>query len=375
MIGKKLVVISHTLHVKTKERTIVGWGPTVNEINFLADYWDEVVHVGCLGKDEGNSSLVPYSRANITFIAIPEFGGVRLIDKLNVFTQSFRILKTIKQTLQGASHVQIRVPMGIGIYVLPYFLILPRKFYLWVKYANNWQYVSKSMGYRFQRWFLKRNYLNCPVTINGKWSQQDSHLKSFENPCITQEQFKQGQEVIKDFSGQFTIVIAGRLESAKGMDLLLEIVDQLPKQRIYKFIFLGDGPLKNQLIAAFKQAEINAEFCGFVNQETVHLNLQKAHFLLLPSKSEGFPKVIAEAWNYACIPISTAVGSIPHYVKNEFNGFILDNISSSSILNTISAALKLDNNELNQISNKGKKESFKFTFDYYLSHLKEEVLL
>ena len=45
-MSKKLVVISHTEHY-TVAGVIKGWGPTVHEINFLADYWDEVVHVGC----------------------------------------------------------------------------------------------------------------------------------------------------------------------------------------------------------------------------------------------------------------------------------------------------------------------------------------
>jgi len=45
---KKLVVISHTEHQLNKDGIIVGWAPTVNEINFLAGYFDEVVHVACL---------------------------------------------------------------------------------------------------------------------------------------------------------------------------------------------------------------------------------------------------------------------------------------------------------------------------------------
>lgn len=93
--------------------------------------------------------------------------------------------------------MQIRVPMGIGVYVLPLFLFIPRKFTLWVKYANNWGHVSSSLGYRFQRWFLEKKFLNCAVTINGFWPNQKKHLQSFENPCITEEQNKIGQLINK----------------------------------------------------------------------------------------------------------------------------------------------------------------------------------
>jgi glycosyltransferase involved in cell wall biosynthesis len=43
----------------------------------------------------------------------------------------------------------------------------------------------------------------------------------------------------------------------------------------------------------------------------------------LPSDNEGFPKVIAEAANYGCVPIVSNVSSIPHYI-NESNGFLWD---------------------------------------------------
>ena len=48
MKRKKLVIISHTEHYVNSDGAIVGWGSTVNEINYLADYWSKVVHVACL---------------------------------------------------------------------------------------------------------------------------------------------------------------------------------------------------------------------------------------------------------------------------------------------------------------------------------------
>ena len=43
MRRKKLLIISHTQHYKDKNNQVVGWGATINEVNFLADYWEEVV--------------------------------------------------------------------------------------------------------------------------------------------------------------------------------------------------------------------------------------------------------------------------------------------------------------------------------------------
>ncbi len=373
LIGKKLVIISHTLHAINERSEVVGWGPTVAEINYLSDHWSDVVHVACFGQENANASMKSYSNKNIRFSPIPTFGGLRIIDKVSVFTNAFTVIRVILKELKGASHVQIRVPMGIGVYVLPLFLFIPRKFTLWVKYANNWGHVSSSLGYRFQRWFLEKKFLNCAVTINGFWPNQKKHLQSFENPCITEEQNKIGQLINKEFDKEFKVVFAGRIDSEKGLDFLLEIIPKLPNEKIQEWVFIGDGSLREKLEIEFKKVNINTRFLGFVEQELVHKELQEAHFLVLPSKSEGFPKVVAEAWNYGCIPICSAVGSIPHYLENEKNGFLMSELNSISLLQTINVAFFLNSKELKKIAKNGSIGSTEFRFENYLKNLEEKI--
>lgn len=373
IIGRKLLIISHTLHTKSYNNDIIGWGPTITEINHLADRWDEVVHIACLAKEQQVPSMLPYIHDNIRFCAIPLFGGVSLKSKLNVFTQSLEICKVIIAELKGATHVHIRVPMGIGLYILPLFWFIPRKFKLWVKYANNWGHVSSSIGYRFQRWFLNMNFLRCPVTINGYWPKQSAHLITFENPCITSSQLVIGSTIKKDFKKRFKIVFAGRLEDAKGINYLLEVLDVINHDKILEWVFLGDGPLLLDLKKKFSNVMIPVRFLGFVSQEEVHKELNEAHFLVLPSKSEGFPKVVAEAWNYKCIPICSAVGSIPHYLEHGVNGFLIHELSSMSIKNSINDALNTSSEVLEMISKKGNEMAFKFTFEKYIEHLNQSI--
>ena len=128
MSGKKLIVISHTAHQKLEDGTLVGWGPTVAEINYLSNYWEEIVHIACLEPFSSNPSLQPYHNDNIKLAFVPSFGGRSLWAKLSVFYLAPQIIYKILNNLKGATHIQIRVPMGIGIYVLPLFLFIPRKF-------------------------------------------------------------------------------------------------------------------------------------------------------------------------------------------------------------------------------------------------------
>jgi glycosyltransferase involved in cell wall biosynthesis len=373
MTGKKLVVISHTAHQYLLDGTLVGWGPTVAELNYLSQYWDELLHVACIEPYANNPSLQSYQSKNIRFAPIPSFGGTTWLRKLGVFYKAPQIIWQIVKSLKGATHVQIRVPMGIGIYILPLFFFFPRKFILWVKYANNWGHVSNSIGYRFQRWFLKKNFLNCKVTINGFWLNQKAHLKSFENPCITEDQFEFGKIIGKIFEKKLSVVFAGRIEEAKGIDLLLQVLEMLPQDRFEEWIFIGEGPLKEPLQSITKESNINAIFPGFVSQAEVHRYLANADILILPSKTEGFPKIVAEAWNYQVIPLVSPVGSLPHYLEHRKNGFMMDGVSQECLNTTFENLLVMTPQELQRIAQNGHELAYKFTFDYYYKHLQKEV--
>lgn len=372
---KKLLIISHTPHQIDLNGNLLGWGPTVGELNYLSNFWEEMVHVGCLEAFENNPSYLPYSNNNIKVDLIPSFGGKTFISKLSVFYNAPSIVFKILKNIPGSTHIQVRVPMGIGIYVLPLFCLIPRKFTLWVKYANNWGYVSSSLGYRLQRWFLQQNFLRCKVTINGFWPRQSKHCISFENPCISSDQLVRGGRISKNFDGKLKIVFAGRMDDAKGIDLLLEVLETLPKDKIDEWIFIGDGPLKSDLEDLVESAQVNARFFGFVSQDKVKEVLMGAHVLVLPSKSEGFPKIVAEAWNYGVIPVVSPVGSLPHYLENGINGFLMESINSESLYNSLIELISSNSLDLEAISKQGNKLASKFTFENYLSHLKQEVFV
>ena len=95
---KKLVIISHTEHYR-KDGEYVGWGPTITEINFLAQYWDEVVHISCLLDSEPPGSSLPYKLKNIRFVSIPPFGGPNWKDKLGILFKMPRIIFKIKNSI------------------------------------------------------------------------------------------------------------------------------------------------------------------------------------------------------------------------------------------------------------------------------------
>ena len=374
---KKLVIVSHTEHQKDVDGNVKGWGPTINEINYLSNFWEEVVHVACLEKNVGmKGSSVAYNNQNTQFEPIPTFGGKKIWQKLDILWKMPLILWKVQRSLKGASHVQLRVPMGIGVFLIPYFAFRRKsKYVFWVKYANNWGARSIPRGYKLQRWFLKLNFAKCKVTINGFWPNQPKHCISFENPCLTERNLKEGIKIIsqKSYNKPYELVFVGRIDSQKGVDIIVEFIKSIDSGEIGFFHIVGEGEMKNEFEKALIERKIEFCFYGSLQQEELFEILKKSHCILLPSKSEGFPKVLAEAMNFGCIPIASNVGSIGHYIQNGESGIIMNDITVSGLNKTWQKFINLSFETKFSFAQNGFEVSQKFTFEKYLHNLKTKI--
>jgi glycosyltransferase involved in cell wall biosynthesis len=373
----KLVIISHTEHYLDLKGTLVGWGPTVREINALSTHFKQISHIAVLHNTNAPNTSLGYSSKNINFIPLKPTGGNTLWAKLRILLYIFRLLQVVRKELKDAEFVQLRLPTGIGVFLLPYFAITKSKrtFTFWVKYAGNWNESNPPLGYAFQRWFLKKDFCHCKVTINGYWPDQPNHCFSFENPCLTEEQLKLGSQMIykRKFEPPFNFIFIGRLEDAKGVGLIIDVFRNLDENFINSVKFIGDGPKRSEYEKMSKELE-NIIFLGGLNNELVHKELKQADFLLLPSvASEGFPKVIAEAACFGVLPIVSDVGSITHYI-NKNNGFICnsEHIIESFKFQLINALI-VETSCLKQKSIQAAEIAKLFTFNAYLEKLKHNI--
>jgi glycosyltransferase involved in cell wall biosynthesis len=352
----------------------VGWGPTITEINFLAQYWDEVVHIGCLLDSKPPRSSLPYKLKNIRFVSIPPFGGPNWNDKLGILFKMPNIFFKINKELQGASEVQLRLPTGIGVFLLPWFSFRSKSYVFWVKYAGNWSEDRPPIGYSLQRWWLKNNFAQCKVTINGCWPNQPKHCLSFENPCLYEEDLEAGKAIAsaRIFNPPYTLIFIGRLEDAKGVSRILDTLEGMSIGLVKEMHFVGDCEKKQVYWDRSKRVPIPIFFHGFLGRSEVHELLKAAHFLLLPSTaSEGFPKVIAEAACFGVLPIVSEVSSVPHYI-NPSNGYLwrLDT-SFSELLRDV---LQSDPEGLKKQSISLRKLAPKFSFNSYMKRLRGDIL-
>ena len=162
------------------------------------------------------------------------------------------------------------------------------------------------------------------------------------------------------------------MEEAKGFTRILEALQKIPTSTIQRVHFIGDGPQRTYYQEAASFLGQKVIFHGFLESEKVHQLLAESHFLLLPSASEGFPKVIAEAACYGCIPIVSNVGSIPHYISEE-EGFVWPFKNDGSYAEVVREAVQSSPDSLAAQSQSILALAEKFTYASYYKKLVNQV--
>ncbi|OBX23274.1 MULTISPECIES: glycosyltransferase [Bizionia] len=373
---RTLTIISHTEHYLQPDGRLVGLSSTVTEINELLAVFDRIVHVAMLHDVAAPPSTLAYVSDRIEFIALPAVGGTTWPAKLAVIFQAPKILLLVRKALKASDYFQFRAPTGIGVYVIPYLLLFSSK-KGWFKYAGNWKQAQAPLAYRFQKWLLERQ--SRPVTINGFWDDQPEQCLSFENPCLTEQNIADGQAVITQKRLEYPIdfCFVGRLEAAKGLDLLLETVGQLESEfrdNIGTIHVVGSGVRQTYYEALVRDLQLPVIFHGYISRDAVHAIYTRCHVIVLPSASEGFPKVIAEAMNFGCIPIVSNVSSISHYIQHDVSGFLMADLDVPSLTDCFKQVLNLDPKEFDRLKTHSLEAMKRFSYSFYNQRLVERIL-
>ncbi|RYH72809.1 glycosyltransferase [Flavobacteriaceae bacterium 144Ye] len=362
-----LVIISHTEHYKTDDGTLVGWGPTISEINHLVAHFDTIIHVAMLHDGKAPPSALPYTSERITFVSIPALGGRGIGSKLKSMVYAPKVIRSVAKVLREATVFQLRTPTGIGVYLIPY-LTFFNKTKGWYKYAGNWNQTHPPLGYRLQRWMLKHQ--SRRVTINGRWEGQPKHCLTFENPCLTEAEVALGAaySASREWPTVWNFCYVGRLESEKGVGRILDAFKVLSadeKAKIGTLHLVGDGPERSQFEAISKEIGVTVVFHGFLPRTEVFAIYKQCHGFIMPTTaSEGFPKVIAEAMNFGCIPLVSNISAIGHYIHAK-NGFLISPVNTNTIVKTILALVEIDESEYDSLIKNSSSIVEMFTFEYY----------
>jgi glycosyltransferase involved in cell wall biosynthesis len=302
---------------------------------------------------------------------VPAAGGPSLRDKWQILRLIPRYLRAMWIALAGADAVHVRCPANISLIAIVYLALRRQPTVRWVKYAGNWQPENPDpLSYRFQRWWLRRGWQGGVVTVNGRWPNQASHIHPFHNPSLTQaEQEAAGQAGIgKILSTPLRLLFIGTLSSAKGVPQVLQIVRQLHQQNIpFTLHLLGDGPERQTFEAESRRIGLAAtiHFHGWLPKDALAAYYAQAHFLLLPSQSEGWPKVLSEALAYGVVPLASNISSISQILAEIGSGKTHPVHDVAAFTQSICNYLQSPD-RWQQESQAGRQAVYRFTYEAYL---------
>lgn len=369
---KRLTIVSDTA-LYQKDGSYYGFGPVVRELEEIEYYFDEIIWIGYNRPDKiTDRSLCVIKSNKIKVILLNANGGKTIFDKLKIILHYPLMTFVIFKCALHADIIHSRGPSHPAFISILISYLFPKKIW-WHKFAGSWDESTLPRFYKTQKRLLEKAK-HIKVTINGFWNNQPSHCYSFENPCLTQEDIKKGKEIAqtKTFDQSYIFSFVGRLEDAKGVSRIIEALKEIPAEKIKEVHFVGNGNKTEQYIKQASFLGNKVFFHGFLGKNGVHTILSKSHFFLLPSDSEGFPKVIAEAACYGAIPVVSDVGSISHYVS-EKNGFVWSNKNATPYTEILKKAVNEQNITLKQLSENSCILAKLFTFDNYKQKLESLV--
>ena len=263
--------MSHTVHHADASGRVVGWGPTVREIDQLASLFDEVRHVAPLHGGPPPASALPYAAPNVRLVPVAASGGESFASKIGVLLRWPRVLVTIRRELDRSDVVHVRAPANIALAAM---LLLRRRrgrpAARWIKYAGNWSpNGSEPWSYRLQRRLLGRGIPGAVVTVNGEWPNQPPHVKSFRNPSLTDAELEDGRRAAREKPAPppLRLLFVGRVEEAKGAARAVEILRRLRGRGVAAELELvGDGPARARLEREARETNKTEAFSGHSSQ-------------------------------------------------------------------------------------------------------------
>jgi glycosyltransferase involved in cell wall biosynthesis len=155
--------------------------------------------------------------------------------------------------------------------------------------------------------------------------QRASVKATIGNPTTVEPEFEKPHR-FQDVKRFRILFVAATFDSKyKGFDLLLEALSRIEKKEIVgleiDLRIVGAGASKNHPPT---DSGIRITFLGELKAFEVHQLMRDSDLLVVPSLSENYPGVIAEAQLIGCTVAASRVGGIPEMIEDGVSGFLFE---------------------------------------------------
>lgn len=203
--------------------------------------------------------------------------------------------------------------------------------------------------------YVTKEYLEKKYPCSGKWMAcSDVELKNV-NVDVLNKRLKKIKDLRKN-----QVLTLGTLAQVdvpyKGQEYVIKALSYLKKDGIYyKYRLAGMGnPERLKRIAKRYGVLDQIEFDGVIDHSNVFNWLDSIDIYVQPSKQEGLPRSVVEAFSRACPAIGSKTGGIPELINSKclFN--------KGNVSEIVSLLMKVDKQKLKEQA----KENFEIAQSY-----------
>ena len=365
----KLLIVSNA-PVIFKNQKSFAYSPYVRELNIWRKYTTGIFFCCPVWKDENGLLIEEIPFEIKKHFKLIDFNLKSISSIIRGFFCSMFNMSIIFKAMSQSDHIHLRCPGNIGLLGCFVQILFPNKIKS-AKYAGNWDPKSKQpWTYKLQKWILNNTFItrNMTVLVYGEWENQSRNIKPFFTATYSETEKKVIEK--RDFSSVIEFIFVGSLVSGKNPMHAVKLIQGLiAKGKNAVLNFYGEGKERTALEDYIKvnQLEAFVFLHGNQNKEVLKKAYQKSHFVVLPSKSEGWPKAIAEGMFWGCIPIATKVSCIPYMLDEGNRGILLEMDLENDIIQLENLIL-----DSNQCQNKVKLAS-DWSQQYTTDRFEEEI--
>ena len=320
----KLLVITDA-HLITQNGQKVAYAPYVKEMNLWMSQVDHTTFI-CPNKIRDPLLGLPFEIQDFKQIALRRLEFHTLISALISFLTIPYQAIVLWNAMRKADHIHLRCPGNLALLASMIQVTLPRKRKT-AKYAGNWDPESKQpLAYNMQKWILSNTVLtkNMQVLVYGKWKSQTKNIK----PFFTASYYNNDKEPIIDrnFKQPLKAMYVGTMGANKRPFETVQLIKFLRSSGLdITLEMYGDGPVVEDIKWYRKENGILDQIVIRGNQpgHVVKEAYKNADLLILLSKSEGWPKVVAEAMFWGAVPIVSSVSCVPWMIGNDKRGILI----------------------------------------------------
>jgi glycosyltransferase involved in cell wall biosynthesis len=143
------------------------------------------------------------------------------------------------------------------------------------------------------------------------------------------------------------ILSVARLIEKKGIDVLLEALARISPELNWRFVQVGDGPLKGSLQNRASALGLSGKITwrGALTQDELLIEYRKADVFALASRiasdgdRDGLPNVLMEAQSQGLACVATRVSAIPELVRDGHTGLLVEENDPDALARALEALI------------------------------------